>query len=509
MPTVSTPARRSRWRWLALVPLVLAGGAAAFWLLPHRPSVLLITIDALRADRLGSYGYPRNQTPAIDRLAREGMLFDRAYCDIPWTTGSMSSTMTGQYSSSHGVQFPTTRLKSEAVTMAEILHAEGFKTGAVVGSFPLDSVYGLDQGFETYDDEFRLPMIAVSGVATQHVESQRPDKPEGAGDFTLKKFQNDAYRPDEDVTDAAIRWLESARGRRPFFLWVHYFGPHEKLRGDIGFVEQEPAIVAAYDPDVEKADRAVGRLIDRLGSLGRLDETLVIVHADHGQNLGEQGFIGHGLRIDDVTVRIPLILRYPALIPPGLRRVDTAHNIDILPTVLAAMGVKGDGMAGRSLLPSRDDPRGTSVPAQQQIAYFETLLTTIIQVPLLVPQYWTVLGPVKRSGLRTSEWRFVSDQVVGACSHGGTPHRDPFGTWILPDAKPLQASECEKICATSLYPVSALGDREPDVSKRFPGVVAAMAQALQQHAEQKSDLASNLALSPEQQEKLRSLGYLK
>jgi len=509
MAAVSSRRRRNRWLWLLLLPPVVAVGAVAFWLLPGRPSIVLITIDALRADRLSVYGYPRNRTPAIDQLAREGMLFETAYCDMPWTTGSMSSVMTGQYSSSHGVQLPTTRLKSEAVTMAEILHAEGYQTGAIVASFPLDSVYGLDQGFETYDDEFRLPMIAVAGVATEHVESQPPDKPEGGVDFTLRKFKNDAYRSDEDVTDAAIRWLETVRGDRPFFLWVHYFGPHEKLKGDVSFVSQEPDIVAAYDPDVETADRAVGRFIDRLESLGLLDKTLVIVHADHGQNLGEQGFVGHGLRIDEATVRIPLILRYPARIPPSLRRIDTAHNIDILPTVLAAVGAKAIGLAGRSLLPSRDDPRGSQVPAELQIAYFETLLPTLIYVPLLVPQYWTVLGPVQRSGLRTSAWRFVSDRVVGACSYGGTPTRDPFGTWVLPDAKPLEASECEKIRSTSLYAVSVLGDREPDVSKQYPDVVTALEEVLQQHAEQKSDRASRFDLSPDQYEKLRSLGYVK
>jgi len=509
MATESIRPRRSRWLWLLPLPLAAAAGAAAFWLLPHRPSVVLITIDALRPDRLGAYGHTNNRTPAIDRLAREGMLFETAYCDMPWTTGSMSSVMTGQYSSSHGVQLPTTKLKPEAVTMAEILLAEGYQTGAVVASFPLDSVYGLDQGFETYSDEFSMPMIATADTPVEHVESRSPEGDGTGNKATLKKFQNDAYRPDEDVTDAAIHWLETIRGDRPFFLWVHYFGPHEKLRGDVGFVDQEPAIVKAYDPDVEAADRAVGRFVDRLRSLELLDETLLVVHADHGQNLGEQGFVGHGLRIDEATVRIPLILRYPARIRAGLRRVDTAHNVDILPTVLAAVGLKNQGPAGRSLLPSHADPRGAYTPADQQIAYFETLLPAMIHVPLLVPQYWTVLGPVKRSGLRTPEWRFVNDQVVGACNYGGTPHRDPFGAWILPDAKPLEASKCEKIQSTMLYAVSSLGDREPDVSKQHPDVVAKLATLLQQHAEQKADLASQFNLSPVQQEKLRSLGYLK
>src|SRR5262245_37374265 len=100
------------------------------------PSVLLITVDTLRADRVGAYGHPVNRTPAMDRLAHEGMLFESAYCDVPWTTGSMASVMTGQYAAHHGVQLPSMRLKPEAVTMAELLGARGYQTGAIVGSFP-------------------------------------------------------------------------------------------------------------------------------------------------------------------------------------------------------------------------------------------------------------------------------------------------------------------------------------------------------------------------------------
>jgi arylsulfatase A-like enzyme len=478
---------------------------------------VLITIDTLRPDRLGAYGHT-NHTPALDRLASEGTFFRTAYCDMPWTTGSMSSVMTGQYSSSHGVNLPSMKLKPEAVTMAEILGSKGYRTGAIVGSFPLDSVYGLDQGFETYDDEFSMPMIAVTGEKTVHVPVQDPNE-EG---FVLRKFKNDAYRPDEGVTDAAIHWMRghSTRGSwverlknkisgDPYFLWIHYFGPHEKLKGDVGILQQEPDIVKAYDGDVEKSDKAVGRLFDEMRSLGMLDGALVIVHADHGQNLGEFGVIGHGLRVDEATVRIPMILRYPTRIAPGVVREDVAHNIDILPTVLDVTGIgEVPGLAGRSLLPTAEDPRGEKVPAEKQVAYFATNLTTILLQPLLVPGYWSVLGPVKRSGMRTLEWRFVDDQVVGECSHGGNATRGPFGEWKLPDGKPLEREKCESIRVGYLYPVSVLGDKQPNVVKDFPVVEKELRTKLDVHASHRSPLASPLELSPEQEEKLKSLGYV-
>jgi len=516
--------RRSLALRLTVLSLCFAA-AAAFVILNARPSVVLITIDTLRPDRLGIYGHPTNRTPALDRLAREGMFFETVYCDMPWTTGSMSSVMTGQYSSSHGVDLPSMRLKSEAHTMAEILSGAGYRTGAVVGSFPLDSVYGLDQGFETYDDEFSMPMIEVTGDVTEHVHSQAPDAVDGEKGFVLRKFKNDAYRPDEHVTDAAIRWIRQSRGRetaddwmlwaenhlwgKPFFLWVHYFGPHEKLRGDFSLLSQEPAIVEAYDGDVEKADTAVGRFLDELRSLAILDRTLVIVHADHGQNLGEFGVVGHGLRLDEATVRIPLIVRYPRKIPGELRRSDVAHNIDILPTVLDATGAKAGALVGRSLLPTQDDPRGDKVPADQQVAYFATNLTTIIFPPLLAPGYWTVLGPVRRSGMRTLQWRYLDDQVVGDCQHGGTPVRDPFGAWSIPDGKPLERSKCEQIRIGYLYPVTPRRDDEPNVANDHPDVTAQLRELLDIHASQKAPLATPFNLSQEQEEKLRSLGYLK
>ncbi len=431
-----------RRRALGLSALLLTGLVA--WIVRGSirgpASVILITVDTLRPDRLGCYGHLANKTPSIDRLAREGTVFERAYCDTPWTTGSMSSVMTGLYPGRHGLRLPIDKLAPNAVTMAELLHTHGFQTGAVIGSFPLDAVYGLDQGFETYNEDFSLPIINDPDAKISHIESRLPDDQTQQAEFIREKFKNDAYRPDEDVTDAAIHWIDTVRdGKRPFFLWVHYFGPHEKLLGNRSFVEQEPAIIAAYDPDVQANDHAVGRFLDHLRGRGLLDRTLVILHADHGQNLGENDYVGHSMHLDEPSVRIPMIVRYPARMPAGARRRDIARNIDILPTVLDATGARDvDGLPGRSLLPSLWNPGVVDVPAAQQVAYFETYVPTIVFAPLTLPKVGVLLGPVERHGVRTPDWKLVMRSFVGPCTWGALPTRDPFGAWS--SAKPSSST---------------------------------------------------------------------
>jgi arylsulfatase A-like enzyme len=468
---------------------------------------VLITIDTLRPDRLGCYGHRTNRTPSIDRIAREGTMFDEAYCDMPWTTGSMSSVMTGQYSSRHGVQLPMHKLKPEAVTLAELLQARGYQTGAIIGSFPLDSVYGLDQGFETYDDEFDRPMFAVAGQPLERIESQLPDDPREMAAFVAKKLRNDAFRSDESVTDAAVGWLDKVRDGRPFFLWVHYFGPHEKYH-DENLVDQEPGIIAAYDADVEAADRAVGRFVEHLRELRLLDGTLLILHADHGQSLGERGYVGHGLSIDDESVRIPLLLRYPRRVGAGIRRRDIGRNIDLLPTILEAVDRKqAEGFPGRSLLPTSSDPEGASVPPERQAAYFESYLTTILFRPIEEPEIGVILGPVSLTGIRTPKWRLTTSNVVGPCSRGD-PSRDAFGTWILRDPKEVDEARCRQIRKVQLFGGTDHGSSR-EMSAEHPDVVAELEAILRLHVAQPSDAGGRFTLSPEQERKLRSLGYLR
>ncbi len=202
-----------------------------------KPSVLLITIDTLRADHVSAYDDSRASTPNLDALAREGALFESAYCDVPWTTPSMASTLTGRFAHRHGMRFSHNRLRESETTVAERLRDAGYRTGAVVASFPLKSVFGLNQGFDTYIDTFIGPL-------------------EGGKEFGEP-------RRDLEVTELASRRLSSlVETPQPFFLWVHYFGPHRPKYPELDIWQAVARHVATYAERVAATDRAVGILLE-------------------------------------------------------------------------------------------------------------------------------------------------------------------------------------------------------------------------------------------------------
>jgi arylsulfatase A-like enzyme len=328
-------------RWLVGIVLAVGGVAVLLFALnrPRHHNVILITIDTLRADRLSCYHRSKNATPNIDRLAAAGTLFERTYCDVTWTTPSMSSVMTGTYATRHGMRSTYQQLDPANVTLAEELKSHGYQTAAIIGSFPLAASFGLNQGFDTYDDRFTAPIMIGGDAAAEHVEARFSNDVDAQRLYQWAKAQADAYRPDDQVSDAAISWLTDKR-HEPFFLWVHYFGPHEL--GDLRQTpaQQEEHTVAVYDSEVRRTDAEVGRLLDTIDALGLRDHTLTILHADHGQSLGEHLYVGHGKNLYDPTLIIPLILRLPGVVPAGTRVGTIARNIDIMPTVLATVGMQ-------------------------------------------------------------------------------------------------------------------------------------------------------------------------
>ena len=312
-------------RLLAAV-LVLLGGCSSGH---DRPNVLVITVDTLRADRLGCYGFGLAHTPAIDRLADEGVRCADAATSAPITLPAHSSIMTGLYPPAHGVRDNGNyALAPEAVTLAERLHDAGYRTAAFVSALVLARRYGLDQGFDLYDDDLWS-------------EDEPPL-------FMIRK------RPAPRTADRALAWLrgwKADRGGQPFFMWVHFFDPHEpyELRStDLAALAPTP-----YDAEVAQADRGVGRVLDWLRSEGVLDHTLVVFTADHGESLGEHGEPTHGIFIYDATVHVPLIWRLPRVLPAGTTYPGPVRHVDIVPTVLAVLGLPGgDAMQGANLLPA-------------------------------------------------------------------------------------------------------------------------------------------------------------
>ncbi len=468
---------------------------------PDRPSVLLITVDTQRADRLGCYGYGGNHTPAVDSLAAEGVLFKQAYCDIPWTTGSMASVMTGHYSSSHGLQLPMHRLKGEAVTLAEILTAHGYQTAAIMGSFPLDSVYGLDQGFAIYDDEFSLPIFKIPGKVIEDIPSYLDEDPHIQQKFLIKKLSNNAYRPDRQVSDAAIRWLEEDYDGRPFFLWVHYYGPHEKIGWHKPLAEQEPDMIAAYDGDVEIADAQVGRVLDWLRTRGLLDHTLVVYHSDHGQSLGEHDYVGHGLDLYEPSVQIPMVIRYPPLFRRGEKRDDLVRNVDIRPTVLEVLQLEDPRPgSGRSLV----DPAKNS----DEEVYLETYASSLTQRPIDLPLLGEVLAPVSRNGLRTQDWKFLLSRVVGPCQRGERIARSGTGGYFVENPEEINLGLCLEAEVVELYDPYEDEEVTANVADENPQVVSFLRKRLEELRTDKMSLREEFVLSEEETAKLKSLGYL-
>ncbi len=311
----------------AIVLLLAAGPLAAG---ESRPNVLIITIDTLRADHLGCYGSKTVGTPAADGLAARGALFTRAFAHTPSTLPSHANIFLGLTPNAHGVHDNSGFIvREDFLALAEWLKALGYATGAFVGAFPLDSRFGLDQGFDVYDDKY----------GTQ-----------GPKDLVFVERKADA------VVDKAVEWLEGRAG--PWFLWVHLFDPHQP------YAPPEPYLTRyagrPYEGEVAYADAAVGRLLAYLKERGLEDRTAVVYTADHGESLGEHGESTHGYFAYNATLRVPLILALPGGKPARVG-TNVAH-IDIFPTVCALLGKKEPpGLQGRSLLPlirgRRMDPK--------------------------------------------------------------------------------------------------------------------------------------------------------
>jgi len=248
-------------------------------------NLLLVTLDTTRADRIGCYGHDGIETPTLDGLAREGVLFSRAVTPVPLTTPAHSSILTGLYPYRHGVRTNGPfRLSETQETLAEILAARGYATGAMISAFVLDARFGLAQGFDDYEDD-----MGVDEAGDGEEEDQDQDK---LGlDADRRIWINIPERPAERTTELAIAWLSEHQAER-FFLWVHYFDPHTPYEPPSPYDKQYAKI--PYDGEIAFVDRQFADLLGVLEELGLTDDTLVVVAGDHGQGLGQHGEQAHG-----------------------------------------------------------------------------------------------------------------------------------------------------------------------------------------------------------------------
>jgi arylsulfatase A-like enzyme/Tfp pilus assembly protein PilF len=314
-----------------------------------RPNVLFITIDTLRADRLGVYGHAAAATPTLDGLAARGARFPTAIAHVPLTGPSHASMLTGLTPVGHGVRDNGGYvLPAEVKTAAGEFQQAGYGTAAFVSGFPLDRRFGFNRGFDTYDDH--LP---------RGNDTRRTPYVERFADAT---------------TDAVLRWLgapASVAGAEgsPFFLWVHYYDPHAPYEPPGALAERFRQ--APYDGEIAFVDAQIARLLRALEEKDALARTLVLVTADHGEGLGEHGEGTHGLFVYDSTLKVPWIMAGPG-IPSGRVPSTVARGIDVLPTLLDQAGLDvPNGLDGRSLRSALEGKTMADAPAYAESVYAE------------------------------------------------------------------------------------------------------------------------------------------
>lgn len=278
-----------------------------------RPNVLLITIDTLRADRVGCYGYKEIKTPAIDGLCRDGIVFDRAIAQVPLTWPSHVAILTGTYPFWNGVQdFTGQPLRPGVATLPEAMKRSGYATGAVVSSFVLDRSFGMARGFDSYYDAF-------------------------TGNAFMEKDLGLVDRRAGESVDHALAWLKQKRAGRPFFFWLHLYDPHSPYAPPEPFATEYRD--RPYDGEIAYADSQLARVFTWLKQAGLYDSTLIVLTSDHGESLGEHGEREHGYFIYQSTTHVPLVVKPPRGKLSQPRREGAAvETIAIPATILDILG---------------------------------------------------------------------------------------------------------------------------------------------------------------------------
>jgi|GEM_PF-1878879 len=364
---------------------------------PEKPNVILLTLDTLRADALGCYGNPVVQTPHLDRIAREGVLFEDAICQIPATLTSHTAILTGRNPKTTGVRFRTALVPSEEETLPERFQTYGYDTAAFISSSVLDPAFGLNQGFGLYD------MGSIGKGETPVTNERRA----------------------EETISSAIDYLNK-KEKRPFFIWIHLYDPHTPyeapppyttmydpdytgpLRGSVAEITFLNAtrgahlserdlqhLQALYHGEVTYMDHQIGRLLEALEKKDLLGRTILVALADHGEALGEKGRFFHGDDLYQPAIHIPFLMRYPPAFPPGQRVAEMVQSIDLFPTLTELCGIPLiAGIEGKSLLPLISSPKKNPGGYDKHPGFLET-------------EADVVAASNKLYGLRSDEYKFI------------------------------------------------------------------------------------------------------
>jgi arylsulfatase A-like enzyme len=478
---------RASWT-CSLVLALLAGGAAAVAAVSEghpppqppaaraQPNILLVSIDSLRRDHLHCYGYARETSPTIDRLAREGTIFRTVVAPTSWTLPSHLTLLTALPPEAHGVVDDGMRLRGNALFLAQVLWRAGYATGGVVSAPYLDAGYGFGQGFDLYDDY----TVAKASQNRSHQGTTSPA-----------------------LVDTVLRWLDGWDGggrQRPFFLFVHMWDvhydyapppPYDRMfdpdyRGAVTGENYEYGtqvhagmdprdlthIVALYDGEIRFTDLYLGHLLDRLRAMGVLDDTVVVVTADHGDEFFEHGNKSHSKALYDETTLVPLVVRFPPRVPAGKVVDGQVRLMDVAPTILSLAGVSrppdfgasafGASYAAADLTPWITAPAGADPPA---LIAFTDLRTTYAPQPL--------------AAVRTTSSKFI---------------------------RGLRDQQSEE-----LYDLAADPGEQVNLLRRDPSLATPLRQQLARWRDGWNGtrpLAEKVELSEEHEERLRALGYM-
>lgn len=448
MPTLALTGRNRSHRSVLLAAALL--GVLAGSCMPPGPRlVVLIVVDTLRADRLGCYGCESVETPNIDRLAAEGVLYENALSAVPVTLPSMSTLLTGAYPLQHGVRDNGSfRLPDSWDTLPEQLRRSGFATGAFVSAAVLDPEYNLDQGFDVYDADVSMTYEAFDPLVRS----------------TQSEIQG-LERRAEITVDRALAWLEDQRGDT--FLLVHLFDPH--LPRDPPPPYDRRYRGRPYDGEVAYVDAEVGRFLDGVDEIWRTDEVLCLFVADHGEGLGDHDEWFHGDLLFEETMRVPLIVRGTGL-PEGERIPDLVRTADVAPTLARLLDLDpptaavGQTLPGLGMEEWNATGREIDTPRFRSTAYLETFRPRLTH------------GWCEMRGLRTDRWKLIAGPEY------------------------------------ELYDLASDPGETRNVATDFPAVRDSLARSMDRvallAARRGAAEAEAHALDPEEAEQLESLGYV-
>jgi arylsulfatase A-like enzyme/Tfp pilus assembly protein PilF len=417
-------------RFLAPVLLVLVLAVSCSGTTSGPEGILLITLDTTRADRLGCYGYGKAQTPNLDAFALENALFLDAMSPVPVTLPSHASMFTGEYPITHGVRYNGMfRLSEDSVTIAELLRDAGWATAAVAAAYPVKKATGLAQGFQLYRDPIE-------------------DKTEDKNKIPERKA--------DEVSDIGIEWLRS-RPDGPFFLWLHYFDPHDPYKPPFPYSSRHRG--RPYDGEIAFTDFHVGRVFEELKAQGLWDDMLIVIAGDHGEGLYDHGEKLHSYLVYQSTQHVPLLIHTPG--GADSRKVEAPVSIiDIAATILDYAGVPVPEMTAETLRPylegERTDPR---------VQYFESLSGSL------------ACGWSPLEGVRDGRWKYIRS--------------------VDPELYDLEEDPGEEV---NLY------EMEGDIADGLDALLEDVIRAGEETAVPAD--AREVPLDPEEMDRLAALGYI-